>query len=119
MTFIPEDLQRPLKRLRGLQVGSGLLEQLNGFRIVPDMPCEERLAASHEIISTCTWPHLQPIALPPPLQKLQLIDKLCIICGKLQGQIFSQGCKQHLTFSFLLKLSGDLLCTKIHLSIIR
>ena len=65
MTSIPEDLQRPLKRLRELQVDSGLLEQLNG--IVPDMPCEERLAASYEIIST--WAHLQPIVLPSPLQK--------------------------------------------------
>lgn len=65
MTSIPDDLQRPLKKLRALQVDSGLLEQLNG--IVPDLPCEERLAASYELIST--WAHLQPIILPPPLQK--------------------------------------------------
>ncbi|DBA90686.1 TPA: hypothetical protein ACH3X1_003903 [Trebouxia sp. C0004] len=65
MTSIPEDLQRPLKKLRELQVDSGLLEQLDG--IVPDLPCEERLAAAFEIIST--WAHLQPIILPPPLQK--------------------------------------------------
>jgi len=65
MASIPEDLQRPLKKLRELQVDSGLLEQLNG--IVPDLPYEERLAASYEIIST--WGHLQPIIFPPPLQK--------------------------------------------------
>ncbi|KAL0048054.1 hypothetical protein WJX82_006667 [Trebouxia sp. C0006] len=65
MTSNPDDLQRPLKKLRALQVDSGLLEQLNG--IVPDLPCEERLAASYELIST--WAHLQPIMLPPPLQK--------------------------------------------------
>ena len=45
MTSISEDLQRPLNRLRELQVDSKLLEQLNG--IVLDMPCEERLAASY------------------------------------------------------------------------
>lgn len=65
MTSIPDDLQQPLKKLRALQVDSGLLEQLNG--IVPDLPCEERLAASYELIST--WAHLQPIILPPSLQK--------------------------------------------------
>ncbi|DBB00882.1 TPA: hypothetical protein ACH3X1_000801 [Trebouxia sp. C0004] len=70
MTCIPEDLQRPLKRLRELQVDSGLLEQLNG--IVPDMLCEERLAAAYEIIST--WAHLQPTVLPPPLQKFLTND---------------------------------------------
>ena len=45
-----------------LQVDSGLLEQLNGS--VPDLPCEARLAASYELIST--WAHLQPTILPPP-----------------------------------------------------
>jgi len=65
LSSIPEDLQRPLKRLRELKVGCGLLEQLDG--IVPDLPFEERLAASYEIMST--WTHLQPIVLPPPLQK--------------------------------------------------
>ncbi|DBA77694.1 hypothetical protein WJX79_004021 [Trebouxia sp. C0005] len=65
MTSIPDDLQQPLKKMRKLQVDSGLLAQLNG--IVPDLPCEERLSASYEIIST--WSHLQPIMLPPPLQK--------------------------------------------------
>lgn len=65
MTSIPDDLQRPLKKLRDLQVDSGLLEQLNG--IVPHLPREERLAASYELIST--WAHLKPIVLPPPLQK--------------------------------------------------
>ena len=58
MTSIPDDLQRPLKKL--LQVDSGLLEQFNG--IVPDLPCKERLAASYELI--LTWAHLQPITLP-------------------------------------------------------
>ena len=67
---IPEDLQQPLKKLRKLQVDSGLLEQLNG--IVPDLPCEERLAASHKIISA--WSHLQPIVLPPPLQEFLAND---------------------------------------------
>ncbi|DBA71816.1 TPA: hypothetical protein ACH3X2_010969 [Trebouxia sp. C0005] len=66
MTSIPDDLQRPLKKLRELQVDCGLLEQLNG--IVPDLPCEERLAASYELIST--WAHLQPINLPPPCRSL-------------------------------------------------
>ncbi|DBA73547.1 TPA: hypothetical protein ACH3X2_009792 [Trebouxia sp. C0005] len=70
MTSIPDDLQRPLKKLRALQVDSGLFEQLNG--IVPDLPCEERLAASYELIST--WAHLQPIILPPPLQKFLTDD---------------------------------------------
>ena len=46
----PDDLQRPLKKLRELQVDSGLLEQLKS--IVPDLPCQERLAASYELIST-------------------------------------------------------------------
>ena len=65
LTSIPEDLQRPLKKLRALQVDSGLLDQLNG--IVPDLPCDERLAASYELISA--WAHLQPIMLPAPLQE--------------------------------------------------
>ena len=65
MTSIPEDLQQPLKKLRKLKVESALLEQLNA--IIPDLPCNERLAASYEIIST--WSHLQPIILQPPLQK--------------------------------------------------
>ena len=52
--------------MRKLQVDSGLLEQLNG--IFPELPCEERPAASYEIIST--WSHLQPIMLLPPLQKI-------------------------------------------------
>ncbi|DBA76362.1 TPA: hypothetical protein ACH3X1_010072 [Trebouxia sp. C0004] len=56
MTSISEDLQQPLKKLRKLQGDSALLEQLNG--IVPNLPCEERLAASYEIISA--WAHLQP-----------------------------------------------------------
>ena len=70
MTSISEDLQQPLKKLRKLQVDSALLEQLNG--IVPDLPCEERLAASYESIST--WAHLQPVILPPPLQKFLAND---------------------------------------------
>lgn len=70
MTSIADDLQQPLKKLRALQVDCGLLEQLNG--IVPDLPCEERLAASYELIST--WAHLQPIRLPPPLQKFMIDD---------------------------------------------
>jgi len=65
MTSIPDDLQRPLKKLRELQVDSGLLEPLNGT--VPDLPCEESLSASYELISM--WTHLQPIILPPPLQR--------------------------------------------------
>ena len=63
--LLADDLQRPLKKLRTLQVDSGLLEQLNG--IVPALPCDERLAASCAIISA--WSHLQPIALPCSLQK--------------------------------------------------
>ncbi len=70
MTSIPDDLQQPLKKLRKLQVDSGLLEQLNG--IVPDLPCKERLAASYDIIST--WSHLQPIILPLSLQKFLSYD---------------------------------------------
>ena len=65
MSLIPDDLQQPLKKLRKLQVDSGLLEQLNG--IVPHLPCEERLVASYDIISA--WSHLQPIVLPSSLQK--------------------------------------------------
>lgn len=44
MTSISEDLQRPLNRVRELQVDSKLLEQLNGIVLEP---CEERLAASY------------------------------------------------------------------------
>ena len=65
MSSIPGNLQQPLKKLRKLRVDSGLLEHHNA--IVPDLPCEERLAASYDIIST--WLHLQPIVLLPPLQK--------------------------------------------------
>ena len=65
MADIPEELQQPLKKLRKLQVEFGLLEQLDA--IVPDLPGEERMAASLEIISS--WAHLNPITLPPPLQK--------------------------------------------------
>lgn len=61
---LPDDLQHPLKKLRQLRIESGLLQQLND--IVPDLPREERLAASYEIISS--WSHLHPIVLPRPLQ---------------------------------------------------
>ena len=70
MTSLPDDLQQPLRKLRKLQVDSGLVEQLNG--IIPNLPHEERLAASYEIIST--WSHLQPIILPPSLQKFLTND---------------------------------------------
>ncbi len=66
MSAIPEDLQQPLKQLRKLQGDSesGLLQQLND--VVPDLPSEERFAASYDIISS--WAHLQPITLLPAVR---------------------------------------------------
>ena len=72
MSGVPEDLQQPLKQLRKLQgdSDSGLLQQLND--VVPDLPSEERFAASYEIISS--WAHLRPITLPPAVQDFLLDD---------------------------------------------
>ncbi len=56
MEAIPEDLQIPLKKLRGLRGGSGLREQLDS--IVPFLPPSQRLGAAHEII--LSWAQAAP-----------------------------------------------------------
>jgi len=68
MAAIPGDLQQPLKKMQELQVGSGMIEQLNG--IILYLPSGERLANSIISYIISTWAHLQPITLPPPLQSV-------------------------------------------------
>ena len=56
MEAIPEDLQVPLKKMRGLRSISGLKEQLDS--VVPFLPVSERLSAAQEIIET--WVQAAP-----------------------------------------------------------